>query len=109
MKRLLKLVRPVVEVELRPVWPNGGVGESSSSDLPPSDPIVEERPRRFSRAGGAKEGDDLAERADVVESLRFSVCSLALTTDASAECEGDWPGWALPSVLERCTAVNGGL
>lgn len=109
---MLKLALPVVEVERRPSCPEGGVGGGSSSDLPPVEPMVEDRPRLPIRAGGAKDGEDVVERADVVESFRNKLGFAAeetLTADASAECEDGCDGWLLPSVFDRWTAVNGGL
>ena len=64
---MLKLLRPAaVEVEVLPLKPLGGVGEPS--DMPPSEPIVDERPRSPMRLGGC--GDERAEQADLDESLR---------------------------------------
>lgn len=88
--RLLKLALPVVDVESRPSCPWGGVGGGSSSDLPPTEPMVEERFRSPTFAGGAKECEDRAERAEFVESFLKrlgSAWDAPLTADESAECD----------------------
>ena len=58
----------MVDVEFLPLRPLGGVGDGLSSDTPPNEPIVEERPRNPIRLGGC--GEDRAERTDLDESLR---------------------------------------
>lgn len=64
--KLLKLLLPAVEVELRPlaVFMCGGVG-MSSADLPPNDPMVFDLSLKPGRTG-----DDLADRMEFVDSFR---------------------------------------
>lgn len=67
---MLKLLLPAVEVEFLPLAPLGGVGDPASSDRPPREPIVDERPRAPSRNGPLTCGEERAEWIDFVESLR---------------------------------------
>lgn len=110
---MLKLLRPaVVEVEVLPLKPLG-VGEGLSSDLPPKEPIVDERPRSPSRLGGC--GEERADRTDREESLRKRdpAPGEARFNDvaARATCEEEGSGGVCvplsPPVYRR--AVNGGL
>lgn len=85
----LKLGRPAVDVEFRPLKGSGGVGDGAS-DLPPMDPMVEERPLSARRMGLDEFGDDCDERTERTESLRNSpVAGEARFMDAaaSATCE----------------------
>jgi hypothetical protein len=60
--RLLKLLLPTVDaVEFRPLAPLGGVGGAVSSDRPPRDPMVDERPRMPRRIGPLALGEERAE------------------------------------------------
>ena len=102
-----------MEVEVLPLRPLGGVGEGLSSDMPPSEPMVEERPRRPARLGGW--GEERAERTDVDELLRKRepVPGEARFKElaAKATCEAEGKGGVCvplsPSVYRR--AVRGGL
>ena len=102
-KRLLKLLRPTVEVELRPLGPPGGVGEVAPSERPPMDPMVEERPRSPMRKGPLGFAVVLVlvcertERSDLVESLRKSEPDEArFGVVASAPCDACEPELAPP-------------
>lgn len=65
------LLLPAVDVEFLPLAPYGGVGGGSSSDMPPREPMVDERPRRPNRFGRVL-GEDCADWMDLWESLRKS-------------------------------------
>ena len=68
---MLKLLRPaVVEVDVLPLGPPGGVGEPASSERPPIEPMVDERPLSPTRGWPLGFGDDRADRVDRYESLR---------------------------------------
>lgn len=93
----------MVDVDVRPdCWPGscrGGVGSGASSRTCVNEPIVDDLPRLPSRMGGAKPGDDLADRADVVESVRSNGLPGAASFKdviASAECDGDGSGDGSP-------------
>lgn len=100
-------------MEVLPLRPLGGVGEGLSSDLPPSEPIVEDRPRNPMRLGGC--GEERAERADLEESLRYSeprpgepkFSEFAARATCDAEGSGGVCVPFSPSVNRR--AVRGGL
>lgn len=96
-KRLPKLLRPVVELELRPLsLTRGGVKGEPFSESAPVDPMVEER--NLLRAGGAKAGEDCEDRADVVESF-LSIPGAANPNDdltRALVCEGDGSGEGVP-------------
>ena len=66
LKKPLRLLRPIVDVEVRPDG-SGGVGSRISSLR---EPIVDDLPREPRRAGGAREGDDRAEWADFPDCCR---------------------------------------
>ena len=106
LKRPPRLLRPVVEVEVRPdCWPGGckgGVGSAASSRTFVSEPIVEDLPRLPNGMGGAKTGDDAVDRAETAEWVR----SIGLPGPAnfneeaaSAECDGDGNGDGCPNFV----------
>lgn len=71
VKRPPRLLLPAVEVEVRPDG-SGGVGRAGSTGPSLPEPIVEDRPRRPKRRV-FRDGEDLADRAEVVEFFRPSV------------------------------------
>ena len=96
---MLKLLLPVVEVEFLPLDANGGVGGGASSERPPKDPIVDDRPRRPRRKGGPTLGDDREDCTDFVESfLSRALPGAAKFMDAAARvtCDGEGSGGGVP-------------
>jgi hypothetical protein len=87
VNRLLKLLLPAVDVELRPLpEANGGVGGVKSSSEGPLDPKVDERVLPLLESmGGAKAGVDFAERAEWTELALSRVDGAANVTEADAE------------------------
>lgn len=125
MKRPPRLLRPVVEVEVRPdCWPGGckgGVGSAASSRTFVSEPIVEDLPRLPNGIGGDKAGDDAVDCADAVESVRSIVLPGPANFNdetASADCNGEgsgdgnpdfvWPSWKRRSSGESSGAEAAG-
>ena len=68
---MLRLLLPAVDVEFLPLVAYGGVGGGTSSERPPNEPMVADRPLRPRRMGVVL-GEDRDERTDLVESLRRS-------------------------------------
>lgn len=93
-----KLLRPVVELELRPLsLTRGGVKGEPFSESAPVEPMVEER--NLLRAEGAKAGEDCEDRADIVESF-LNIPGAAIPIDdltSALVCEGDGSGGGVPS------------
>jgi hypothetical protein len=85
-KRLLKLLRPAVDVESRaPPLANGGVGGGASSERPLLEPKVEDRVRPLIATGGSNAGeepDDCAEWTELF--LSKEPPGAAKDTDAAA-------------------------
>jgi len=88
-----------------------------SSERPPKEPIVDERPRMPRRMGAAF-GDERAEWIDLVESLRNRDPAAGearfIEAAVKATCDGEGMGDALPPFSRSCMralliAVNGGL
>jgi hypothetical protein len=96
--KLLKLLRPAVEVEVRPLPPltKGGVG-GVSSELPLPESTVEDRFR--AESGRAKAGDDFVERSEITELVRPSIGCAANAIDVELETAvGPFEGPALGHV-----------
>lgn len=113
MNRLPKLALPLVDVEVLPECGRGGVGRGSSSASWDIEPIVEDLPRLLRRIGG-RAGDDLADRAEAVDSARRgggnSGPAKFIDVAASAVCDGDGKGDGSPcSKKGRRIAVTGGV
>ena len=113
---VLRLLRPAVDVEFRPLVAYGGVGGGTSSERPPKEPMVDERPR-IPRRMGVAFGDERADWIDFVESLRNNDPAAGeprfIEAAVRAICEGEGIGDDLP-FSRSCRrallmAVSGGL
>jgi hypothetical protein len=70
-KRLLKLLRPAVDVESRaPPLVKGGVGGGTSSERPLLEPRVEDRVRPLIATGGNSAGEERDDCAECIELFR---------------------------------------
>ena len=116
---MLKLLRPVIDIESRPARPLGGVGEEAPSERASIEPMVEERPRRPSREGALTLGEERAERIDLgidfVDSVRKRAAAAGVVRfraeAARATCEEEGIGGVCVPEGSWSTrrAVKGGL
>lgn len=107
-----------MEVEFLPLVAYGGVGGGASSERPPSEPMVEDRPRKPRRIGAPALGEERDERTDFVESFRSKVPDTGearfIEAALRATCEGEGiggvfvPSWG-PCRRPLLMAVRGGL
>lgn len=107
------LGRPAVDDEFLPLVAYGGVPSGSSSDIPPpSEPIVEARPRRPSRFGLTAFGEERADSMDLVESFRMSTPAADedkfMLEAVRATCDGEGMGDGLDALSGWWMAVSGG-
>lgn len=89
LKTLLKLLRPVVDVDVRQLPGSDGVGGTSSDlpDRPLIDAIVDERWRKPALEPERLAGEEDVDRADIIELLRRMAASAGAkeTLDACKE------------------------
>ena len=81
---MLRLLLPAVEVDARPLPPpvaNGGVGGGTSSDLPPFEPIVDERCLPLLPSCGSNAGEDLVDGDEWSELLLRSAVPSAVKAE----------------------------
>jgi hypothetical protein len=97
-----KLLRPLVEVEVRAEEAKYG-GTDKSSWFSASDPMVDERPRFL------HDGLDRTERAEFVESFR-NRCGVLVAASPTVERDGDGSGetWSWPSEISEFGVSAGG-
>jgi hypothetical protein len=83
---LLRLLRPAVDVDVRPLPPftNGGVG-GGSSDCSLAEPMVDDRSRFPNVVGGARADEDWMDPWDVEELCLSNVPGVANESEAAAD------------------------
>lgn len=96
----------------------GGVGGGASSDRPPKDPIVADRPLSPNRIGAPPFGEEREERTDLVESFRSKAPTPGEAKFIEAAARATWDGEGMGGVLVPFSrpwsrawfiAVKGGL
>jgi hypothetical protein len=88
-----------VDVDVLPLPKCGGVGGGASSERPPKDPMVADRPLSPRRIGAPPCGEEREERTDAVESVRSKAPTPGEARFIEDAARATWDGEGIGGVL----------